>query len=756
MTTFRPDGRVAGGPETVDASPARTPARPAPLFRPLGSRLHPPRPCLALVRRGLLLESLHASSAPLVLVSAPAGAGKTTLLLQWFNETDLPRSWLQLDRDANDPVVLLTYAALALARIADVSPAVLEWLRLPAPPVREAIVPALCAAIAAAPPFVLVIDDGHLLMSDVCWALLGTLLEALPRDARVALGTRRDPDLPLARLRAAGRLQELRFSELALDGDEAMQLLRMNGRQADAQALQTLLNATEGWAAGLYLAALSGSGSGVALDGGVHADRREVAQYLLTEVLEQQPPALRRFLLETSILERLCSGLCRSVTGRTDSADLLRSVARDNLFVWALGETDEWYRYHHLFAEFLQAELRRASPGQVARLHSKAARWFDANGDVGEAVRHWLAAGEIAKAADLVASAWSPYTLSGQAETVRSWLALFSDQQILAYPPLTLTAAYVRSIFGDAGTGEVWQRATGDDTDGPSPDGAASLRSSRAMLRAAFAFGGATQMRRDVQLAAGLEIRSGSPWHAMANLLLGLSRIVWGELDEAAQPLQIAVDEGAVFNALTEVAAGGYLSLLASERGRWEEARTHFEKAAARMEEYRLSDFPNTVHVHVAKACLCAHRGDPGLWDEIEHVRRVLDHAPPWPWATMLASCILGEICLRRGRLDETERWLARAQAAHQSWPDAGALPQRVEHLRVGLQQRLGIDPLTSAEARVLELLPTQLTVDEIATRLILSANTVKSHVGAIYRKLAVSSRTEAVERARELGLLEK
>jgi LuxR family maltose regulon positive regulatory protein len=457
VTTADPDEQRQSAVQAAPPGKAEPLAAPGYTLRPLESRLRPPRPSLALVRRDTLLASLAASAAPLTLVSAPAGAGKTSLLLQWFDESELPKAWLTLDDDGNDPIVLLTYLALALARVAKIGPTVLEWLRLPAPPIREAILPTLAAALAAAPAFLLVLDDGQRLRSAACWQLLTVLFEALPAGASVAIATRRDPEIPLARLRAAGRLAELRFADLTLDRDEATQLLAMNGRQAEEQVVEALLEATEGWAAGLYLAALSGSATGLAPSAEVHGDRREVGQYLTSEVLALQPPELRRFLLETSILERLCPELCRTVTGRRDSDELLRRLAGENLFVWALGENEWWYRYHHLFAEYLQAELARRSRADIERLHASAAGWFEAAGDVEAAVKHWLAAGEVARAAAVVGRIALEYLFrSGQVETVRRWLELFGDEQIQGDVPLTLVAGMVYSMSGDPRLGRLW------------------------------------------------------------------------------------------------------------------------------------------------------------------------------------------------------------------------------------------------------------------------------------------------------------
>lgn len=758
MTTRHPDKWHGPAVPEVPADKAEPLVPPAYTLRPLESRLRPPRPSLALVRRDSLLAFLAASTAPLTLVSAPAGAGKTTLLLQWFDESTLPKTWLTLAADADDPVVLLTYLALALGRVADTGPTVLEWLRLPAPPIREAILPTLAAALAAAPPFLVVLDDGQRLTAEPCWQLLAVLFEALPADARVAIATRRDPEIPLARLRAAGRLAELRFAELALNDGEATRLLEMNGHHADEQVVAALLGVTEGWAAGLYLAALSSDAKGVAR-GGPPGDRREVGRYLTSEVLAQQTAELRHFMLETSILERLCPDLCRAVTGRDDSDELLRRLAGENLFVWALDEDETWYRYHHLFAEHLQAELARRPRAEVARLHARAARWFEAEDEVENAVRHWLAAGEVASAAAVVGRIALDYLYrSGHVETVRRWLELFSDEQIQSDVPLTLVAGLVYTASGDPRLGGLWAGATLGERldDSLTPDGGITLCGLQALLRAVTSAEGVTRMRADAELAACPQAAFSPLWRSGAGALLGYARWLLGDNTGARDVLCLAVREGRASNVNAELGALGHLSLVAADEDRWDEARSWADQARRRFAESQFARIPPMVVVFLAQARVLAHQGAADAGDPAAVAAAMFEQGELWPWAATLTATILAEVYFDLGEMEAAQRWTSAATGCLVGWPDAGILRDRVARLTSSLLARRGVQSLTRAESRVLELLPTQLSGDEVATRLVVSPNTVRSHVRAIYRKLGASSRTQAVERAREVGLLAK
>ena len=256
----------------------------------------------------------------------------------------------------------------------------------------------------------MVLDDAQLVQNEAAWAHVGLVLENLPEGAQLVVASRSDPPLPLGSLRARGELLELRFEELAFDRDEALALLRLHGvgdggevtespaRKVEARdTVAALLEATEGWATGLYLASLTARGrSPDEWLPEVRGDQRAIADYLLGEVLERQPAELQRFLLDTSILDELTAPLCAAVTGRGDAGAVLAHLARENLFVSALDDHDERYRYHHLFADLLRSRLERLEPDRPPRLHRRAAVWLEAHEEAEPAIRHYLAAGDVA------------------------------------------------------------------------------------------------------------------------------------------------------------------------------------------------------------------------------------------------------------------------------------------------------------------------------------------------------------------------
>ena len=450
------------------------------------------------VWRRRLVESLLQVTAPFVVVSAPSGAGKTIGVRQWMEAEERPASWLHLDRGDNDPVTLLHYVARALAGVATVDPAVESWLGLPMPPLQKAIVPALAEAMAKAAPLVMVLDDVHLVRDPRCWAALWPILSSPPAGSTVVFSGRTDPPLPLPRLRAEERVVEYRYDELAFDRDEVAELLVMRGLPATEDLVDHLLVTAEGWAAGLYLVATALKRQGATgWPPNPAPARRDIADYLAGEVLTEQPPEYVEFLTRTSIVDRLSPDLCNALTGRIDGLDMLRRVEKENLFVVRLDGDMGWYRYHHLFAELLEGELRRRDPGAVPELHRRAAGWFEERDQVRQAVRHWLAAGELERAGDLVAARWMSRYDTGRLLAARLWLDEFGPGQELAYPPLAIASAWIRGLTGEpVAAGRLLARLDAADLEAPSPDGAACLRSSVALLAAVLGTGGAAGMRR--------------------------------------------------------------------------------------------------------------------------------------------------------------------------------------------------------------------------------------------------------------------
>ena len=714
-------------------------------FDPLPSKMRAPRARLDVVHREAVISRLVRSPAPLLLVDAPAGYGKSILLTQWAEAQTLPLAWLQLDTADNDPVVFLTYLALVIGQAAAVPPPALELLQLRAPPIEERIIPELAAAVADAEPFLLVLDDAHLLDDQSCWHFVGVLLDHLPEGAQLAIGTRRRPPLPLARLRAAAGLVELTAADLAMSRSEAKLLLRLHESTVDDAALDRLLELTEGWATGLYLAVLANAGR-PAEDwlSYVRGDQREIAGYLTAEVLDGQPAQLQAFLTRTSITDQLSAGLCRTVTGMDDAHTLLSGLAQDNLFVTSLDDHGKWYRYHHLFRELLLAELERREPEVVSRLHRRASAWFREHGDCDLVVAHAVAAGDAASVAELAALQCDRHLQRQQERRAARLVLLFTDEQIRASSPLTLTAGMLARFVSEprlqAFVGAACSAEVGDE---PTPVGATTLRSWQLMLRAALAPGGVTQMLRDATLAWELE---GDSWKTFAGQMLTLAWYLSGQRRRAERLLPSLLpraDEGERRWVLA------MLSLIAADEGRWDEAAAFDAQAQA------ISPLVTQLPPLLARVRLLAHRRHPDLAAAIDHADSDLRTTlVGTSWQLLVAHVTFAEACLEADRPDGAARWVAQAEMELRTYPDAGVLTSRAQCVRAALEQRRLTDPLTPAERRILELLPTHLTALQIAARLFVTRNTVKTHTRRLYAKLGVTTRADAVEHALRLGLI--
>ena len=368
----------------------------------LATKLHVPGPRPGFVPRPRLAQRLdEGADRGLVLVCAPAGSGKTALLADWARSGQRPAAWLSLDDGDNDPARFWRHAVAALDRACPgIGERVGPLLGPPAPPSFEALVTALINELAVQPgsdEVPLVLDDYHLIGSQPVHASLGFLLEHRPPGLHLVLASRADPPLALARLRARGQLAELRAAELRFTAGEAAALLReAAGADLPDAAVAALADRTEGWAAGLQLAALSlrGQADVAGFVAAFTGSNRYVLDFLAEEVLERQSEQVRAFLLETSVLERLSGALCDAVTGRTGSQALLEQVERAGLFLVPLDEVRGWWRYHHLFADLLRARLQAEQPGRVPELHRNAAAWYEQRGLADDAIRHAVAAGE--------------------------------------------------------------------------------------------------------------------------------------------------------------------------------------------------------------------------------------------------------------------------------------------------------------------------------------------------------------------------
>jgi ATP/maltotriose-dependent transcriptional regulator MalT len=423
----------------------------------LATKLHLPHQQPGFVPRPRLVEALDEELARgLVLVCAPAGFGKTALLAHLARRGDHPVAWLSLDAADNDPARFWRHAVAALDRV---RPGIAEragpLLGPPAPSSFEGLVTVLVNELAAQPgedgEVLLILDDYHLIDAEQVHTPVAFLLEHLPPGLRLVLASRSDPPLPLARLRAGGQLTELRASDLRFTAAEAASLLHEAvGGDLPAAAVTALTARTEGWAAGLQLAALSLRGQAdvtgfVAAFSGSH---RYVLDYLAEEVLDRQPGELRTFLLETSVLERLSGGLCDAVSGRPGSQAMLEQVERANLFLLPLDEVRGWWRYHPLFADLLRVRLQQEQPSRVPALHRNAAAWCEEHGLADDAVRHALGAGDTAWAARLVEQHFDALYLPGERVTVRRWLAALPAELARSRPRLLLAQTWMAIAGG--------------------------------------------------------------------------------------------------------------------------------------------------------------------------------------------------------------------------------------------------------------------------------------------------------------------
>ena len=733
---------------------------------PIEAKLHAPPARREWVQRPELVGYLAGGTARLVLVEAPAGFGKTTLVAQWRLSPAESRAfaWVSLDSGDNDPGRLWWHVASALDRACPEFDAglILGALQVQAPDFAGTFLPLLVNELAALPePVVLVLDDCHMIRPGGCYDQIAFLLLHLPSAVQLVLITRVDPPLPLARLRGSGDMAEIRAAELAFGSGQAAELVALAaGVELSGPDLSELVDRTEGWPAGLHLAALSLRGHPSPGDfiRQFTGDSRFVLDFLAEEVFSRQPAEIQQFLTRTAILSRFCAPLCDAVTGSANSSKIINLLERENLFAVPLDDSRQWFRYHHLFAQALRRELARTEPGIVRALHERASGWHRQSGSAGEAISHAHAAGDLTGVIDLIAGNWYACVDSGQAATVQGWLASLGGATISTHPRAAHCAAWVAALAGDRESLRRWLPIVeADQSDDVLPDGIRSLRSSAALLQGSFGFEGLGPMREAAARAVILETNPASPWHALARSSYAATLYWSGEFDAAAAQAR-AASSGTGSIALIRMMGLTILSLIAIEQGNLDEAG-RWSRAALDIVTDAGSGLGGAPHSSLAFAAAGAVSAGRGRLaearEQLEHALQVRRRFPGIsPWFTVEILLRLAPVLLDTGERSRAVTLLAEVRLVLESSPDgAGA-----QFARLGqIERRLAgeprevpvIEPLTDREVTVLRLLGGSLSMRGIAQELGRSQNTVKTHTRAIYRKLGVSTRRDAVNALR-------
>jgi LuxR family maltose regulon positive regulatory protein len=754
--------------EGVVSDPAVDPAPvPGPTFELLESKLSPPRVRDGIVSRAGLIDSLEEPSGamPIVFLSAGPGWGKTTLLAQWASASGRPFAWVSVDEKDNDPIVLLTYVAAALDRVSPLDPAVFDALASTGVSVEATIVPRLGRALATSEQdVVLILDDLHLLHDPRGLDAIAALGRHVPAGSQLALSLRGDPPIPAAALRARGLAREIGPGDLRMDTEDAGRLLGAAGVDLPDAELAELVERAEGWPAGLYLAALSIRTGGASGQGPVAflGSDRLVADYLRSELLAHLSPDEVHFLTRTAVLERMSGPLCDSVLESSGGAAMLERLERSNLFLVPLDRDRHWYRYHHLFQELLRAELEDADPDLLPALLARACEWCVANGDLETAMEYAQKAGDVDRAAKLFEQCGPLVYQSGRIATTERWLAWLETHGAMERnAAVAALGAAVASTWGRPAEAErLADAAERASYEGALPDGSASVDSWRAIVRAQLCRGGVARMRTDAEYAVRT-LGRGSFNRPNAALQLAFSQWLAGEVDQADDLFADIAEEGLELGTLE----AGSLALaeraaIAIGRGAWVEADELVERALPIIRRARMEEYPTSAFVYSLAARIALHRQSGERAQEFlaraQRLRPRLTYAVPY--FSVQTRLELARAYLALADAGGAATMLREIDVILRRQPDLGVLPAQVEELRASLKtlraEAPGASTLTEAELRLLPYLATHLSFREIGERLYVSRHTVKSQAMAIYRKLSVSSRNGAVERARELGLL--
>jgi LuxR family maltose regulon positive regulatory protein len=654
----------------------------------LTTKLYIPPPRPKIILRPRLIERLNeglSSGRKLTLISAPAGFGKTTLVSEWVAGCAQKVAWLSLDEGDNDPTRFLTYLVAALQTIAaNIGKGVLAILESPQPPSTESILTALLNEIVALPDnFILVLDDYHVIdskpvdVSKSVDAALTFLLEHLPPQMHLVITTREDPHLPLARLRARGQLTELRVADLRFTPSEAAeflnQMMDLNLSETDIAALEAR---TEGWIAGLQLAAISMQGhqdtaSFIKSFTGSH---HFVLDYLIEEVLQQQSESVQTFLLRTSILDRMCGPLCDTVLGSTSASGqetagqkTLEYLERANLFIVPLDNERRWYRYHHLFGDLLRQRLGK--PKEFAEFHLRASQWHEENGDLGAAFHHAIAAGDFVRAVRLAEAAWQGMEESFQTAAWLGWVKKLPEEIIRVRPVLSTLLGWAFANAGEPEASELRLQDAERCLDGSDVANEAQLKPLSAEIALARAYNAQVQgnLATTVKYAElALQIIPEDDFVRRAKAISTLEITQWasGNLESAIRGIGDWMESMTrLGNHVFVVASAFALADLLVSLGRLSEAERTYQDALQLAAQHGPEAEHITAHHHLGLFLIYRQRGDDTL--AAHHLKRaaelglqttLVDWLYRWHMAHAQLKEAAGDLETALALLDEAKR----------------------------------------------------------------------------------------------------
>ena len=728
------------------------------------SRVPPPSwdPGRGLIERRGLVERLGGwSRCSTILLVAPAGYGKTTLLAEWDAKDPRPFSWVTIDNRDNDPNYLARTIAAALDGIEPLDPAVFDLLQGPRPGLSSELIPRLTAAVAARTrACVLVLDDFHLVTDPDSLELVIALAAAMPEGSQLAIGARQATGLKLARLRADGLLAEAGPEQLAMSRGEIAEVLSLAEIGLPDSSLGELADHTEGWPVAVYLAArsLADEPDPAAVVRRFAGDDRVIADYLREELIALSNEDDRAFLMACSVLDQLNGEVCDVLLDREGSAAELRRLSRQNLLVMPLDRSDREFRYHSLLREMLLAELAAEGSTRKGELHRRASGFYAEAGDPDRAIAHAISSGDTDFAGSLLWVNAPDYASHGRTATMDGWLDRFDDATVAATPTLALARATLRLSDGDGHAIDRWAGAALGALDGLPAEERAMLEAGARLIRATGGTDGGLYEGLVAAEQARAALDEGNPWLSLVCLIAGTAYLFGGETERAQVALQEGASRGGQAVPTIRMLSLAQLMLLALEEGNETAAWEYEEQASAGVERHGLGELPTQSLVISASALVRARRGR--VADAIVGVRHAtallasLTGMAPWyegEVRVVLARAMLqvDDAAGARRQLDDAERYVRAT--------DAPRLTEMYDAARATLDgpgAGAGRWPLTPAELRLLHMLPTHLSLREIADQLYVSSNTVKSQARSIYRKLGVASRGEAVSAARAGGLL--